>query len=98
MLGKTEISKLQCLIGNEDVFRFDVAMDDAVPDKFQKTRADLFEHTHRHLFLKATIALQPGTQVAIAQLLHDVVVMLRFEHIVDAHDVLAVQLRQDLDF
>ena len=71
-------------------------MDDALLDQRNKTIDNLPQHLHCLLLLDERRHLHVLLEVAVAELLDDVVIIRALHHLVNSHDVFRLDLLQDL--
>ena len=72
-------------------------MDDALLDEGEEAVADLPKHIDRLLLITLVAAFDVLGEVAIAELLNDVVIFGALHDVVEHDDIFGVQLLEDLD-
>lgn len=72
-------------------------MDDALFDQRNEAIHDLPQHFHRLLLVDEGGHLHVLLEIAVAELLDDVVIIGALHHLVNGHDVFGLDLLEDLD-
>lgn len=96
---KPKIADLHILPFQHNVSRFEIPVDDPLPNQCQKSITQLFQHIQGFLFWAfLTAHLDVFCKITVTKLLYDVIILAALHHIVKCYDIIGVQPLEDLDF